>query len=197
MQNNVFIMTKIPYLKVCKKRLAYDIGAINSRRFITNNIEYYRKLLSHQKKYKINYYLTPREKFRTFSFTIFNNIIGQNGNCLGDKIWHLKKINKGPLILFGSDIPDIKISYIKNLFNILKYKDVVIGPTFDGGFWAIGFSNKRNISYPFKDIRWSSSHTLEDLIKNLSNLNIDYKISQKLRDIDILKDYCDYVFRFR
>ena len=197
MQNNVFIMTKIPFLNVCKKRLAYDIGAINSRRFIINNMEYYEKLLSHQKKYKINYYLTPKEIFRTFSFTIFKNIIEQKGECLGDKIWYLKKIIKGPLILFGSDIPDIKMAYIKNLFDILKYKDVVIGPSFDGGFWVIGFSNKKNIPYPFKDVRWSSSHTLEDLIKNLRHLNINYKISQKLRDIDIFEDYCDYVFRFR
>ena len=145
----------------------------------------------------LNFYLQPGKKFRTFSHTIFDNIFNQTGNCLGEKIWYLKKVYRGPFIIFGSDIPEIKISYIKKLFNILKNKDVALGPTYDGGFWAIGFSNKKQLVFPFSDIRWSSKNTLDDLVKNLYSLKISFSFGHKLRDIDILKDYCDYIGRFK
>ncbi len=197
MNQNIFIMTKIPYLENCKKRLSVDIGPISSRRLILNNIEHNRKLFLRLKQYKIYFYLKPGKKFRTYSYTIFGNIFNQTGNCLGEKIWYLKKISCGPFILFGSDIPEIKISYIKKLFHILKRKDVVLGPSYDGGFWAIGFSNKKQLPFPFAGVRWSSNHTLEDLVRNLCSLKISFNFGQKLRDIDILKDYCDYIDRFK
>ena len=196
-RNQIFIITKVPYLGLCKKRLSKDIGAVNSKRLILNNLEYCKKLFMRRKNYKLYYYLTTIERYRTFSFGLYENVILQSGNSLGSKIWHLKKLNKGPFIIFGSDIPNIKISYIDKLFYILKNVDVAIGPSYDGGFWSIGFSNKRNIPYPFKNIRWSSNRTLTDLVKNLRLHNIRYNLGDKLRDIDILKDYCDYKLRFR
>ena len=53
-------------------------------------------------------------------------------------------------------------------FKILKSKDIVIGPTYDRGFWLIGFSNKKSIIYPFKNIRWSTEYTLIDLVTNIT-----------------------------
>tara|TARA_A100001015_G_scaffold312145_1_gene416729 strand:- start:248 stop:823 length:576 start_codon:yes stop_codon:yes gene_type:complete len=190
-------MTKVPYLGVCKKRLSKDIGVVNSKKFIINNIEYCKKLFIHKKNYRLNYYLTTIKTYRTFSFTLNSNAILQNGNSLGAKIWHLNQLSKSPFIIFGSDIPNIKISYIDKLFLILKNVDVAIGPSYDGGFWSIGFSKKRNIPFPFKNIRWSSKSTLVDLVRNLNIHHISYNFGQKLRDIDILKDYCDYKSRFR
>ena len=189
-------MTKVPHLNVCKKRLANDIGIINSKKLILNNIEFCIKQFTSKKNYKLNYYLKGK-RFRTFSFSINRRIVLQNGNCLGAKIWYLKNLNKGPIIIFGSDIPNIRLSYVDGLFNILKIRDIAIGPSFDGGFWAIGFSNKKKILCPFKSVRWSSKYTLIDLIKKINHYRINYKLGHKLRDRDILRDYCDLKMRFR
>ena len=119
-----------------------------------------------------------------------SNCILQKGSNMGEKIWYLVKNKKKSFILIGSDIPGINQNIISKAFYNLKNHDMVIGPTEDGGFWLIGFSNKKNLSYPFKGIRWSSSNTFKDLITNLDNINISYKITTKLRDIDNKDDYC-------
>ena len=75
--------------------------------------------------------------------------------------------------MIGSDIPDIKFQDLAKAFQILKTVDiVVIGPTYDEGFWLIGFSNKKPIIYPFRNIRWSTKHTLTDLIIILKKMEI-------------------------
>ena len=80
---------------------------------------------------------------------------------------------------------------ISNSFKKLKKKDVVIGPTYDGGFWLIGLSNKKKIINPFINVRWSTSFTLSDLITNLKNHKISFEYIEKLRDIDNKADYCE------
>jgi len=106
-------------------------------------------------------------------------------------MWHLVTLNNNPLVIIGTDIPKLNLKVISFAFKQLKTSDVVIGPTYDGGFWLIGFSNKKKIVYPFYNIRWSSKYTLEDLIKNLQNNKIKFKFTKKLRDIDNKADYCE------
>ena len=106
-------------------------------------------------------------------------------------MWNLLKSQNKPFIIVGSDIPDINIFAISNSFKKLSKRDVVIGPTYDGGFWLIGFSNKRKIINPFVNIRWSSKLTLSDLLANLKKSKISYEFTQKLRDIDNKDDYCE------
>ena len=96
-----------------------------------------------------------------------------------------------PLIIIGSDIPQLNLKAISHSFNKLKTYDVVIGPTYDGGFWLIGFANRKKLTNPFNNIRWSSSFTFTDLIQNLKSNQISYDYTQKLRDIDNKDDYCE------
>jgi len=184
-------MSKVPFMGISKKRLTKDIGFIKSKRLINNNLEKIKKIfIQNKKKYFLHWYLTPITKFRSYSFRFYSNCILQKGNNMGEKIWYLVKNKKKSFILIGSDIPGINQDIISQAFYHLKNHDMVIGPTEDGGFWLIGFSNKKNLSYPFKGIRWSSSNTFKDLITNLDNINISYKITTKLRDIDNKDDYC-------
>ena len=193
MKNSVYLMTKNPIHGFIKSRLAKDIGNCNSKRFTLLNIENIKKNLANKKNFDLFLYTTPKKKFRSFSFNFSNNIILQKGFNLGEKIWHLKSIIRGKFILIGSDIPDINLKYLSNAFELLNSTDIVIGPTYDKGFWLIGFSNKKSINYPFKNIRWSTKHVLEDLMKNLKRNSISISFCEKLRDIDIIDDYCDYI----
>ncbi len=191
MKNNLYIMSKVPFMGISKKRLAKDIGFIKSKRLTNNNLEKIKKIFKTSKKqYSLYWYLTPFIKFRSYSFLFFNNCLIQKGENMGKKIWYIVKKQKEPFVLVGSDIPDINLVAISQSFKYLKSHDMVIGPSEDGGFWLIGFSKKKRISYPFKNIKWSSSKTLKDLLRNLDKDNITYKISAKLRDIDNKDDYC-------
>ena len=193
MKNKIFLMTKTPIHGLIKKRLSADIGNCASKRFTLLNIENVKKILNNKKKFQLSFYTTPTKKFRSYSYSYKRRVFLQKGSNLGERIWYLKSLIKEKFILIGSDIPDIKFEDLYHAFEILKTNDIVIGPTFDMGFWLIGFSNKKPIIYPFKDIRWSSNYTLEDLTKNIKKNGNSINFCKKLRDIDIIDDYCDYI----
>ena len=193
-KNNLYIMSKVPFMGISKKRLTKAIGFTKSKRLTNNNLEKIKKIfIKNKKKYFFYWYLTPAIKFRSYSFRFSSNCILQKGSNMVEKIWYLVKNKKKSFILIGSDIPGINQDIISQAFYHLKNHDIVIGPTEDGGFWLIGFSMKKKISYPFNDIRWSTSNTLKDLITNLDKIKISYKITTKLRDIDNKDDYCKNV----
>ena len=137
-------------------------------------------------------YRTARQKFRSYSYNFCKNVFLQRGSNLGKKIWNLKNSVRGNFIVLGSDIPFINFEDLYNAFEILKSKDIVIGPTYDNGFWLIGFSNRKSIMYPFKEIRWSTKHSLYDLVRNIEKNGNSVNYCKKLRDIDIIDDYCEY-----
>jgi len=193
MDNIVFLMTKTPIQGIIKTRLAKSIGNCNVKKFTLLNIENIKKNLINKKNLDFFLYTSPKKKFRSFSFNFYKNTILQKGFNLGEKIWYLKSIVNKNFIVVGSDIPDINIQNLNYAFKLLKKSDMVIGPSFDNGFWLIGFSKRKAINYPFKNIRWGTEHVLNDLDKNTKKYNIKICFCEKLRDIDIIDDYCDYM----
>ena len=192
MINNIFLMTKIPIHGLIKRRLSKDIGNCKSKRLTLLNIENIKKILNNKKTYRFFLYTMPTKKFRSYSYSFCKNVLLQKGSNLGKKIWNLKNLVRGNFIVLGSDIPFINFEDLYNAFEILKSKDIVIGPTYDNGFWLIGFSNKKSIMYPFKEIRWSTKHSLYDLVRNIEKNGNSFNYCKKLRDIDIIDDYCEY-----
>ena len=185
-------MTKTPIHGIIKSRLAKDIGNCNSKRFTLLNIENIKKNVVNKKQFDLFLYVTPQKKFRSFSFNFSSNIFLQKGFDMGEKIWFLKSKIRKKFVLIGSDVPDISLEYLSDAFKLLDSTDIVIGPTFDNGFWLIGFSNKKAMNNPFKNIRWSTKYVTDDLMRNIRKNKNSVSFCQKLRDIDIIDDYCDY-----
>ena len=193
MDNIVFLMTKTPIQGIIKTRLAKSLGNCNVKRFTLQNIENVKKNLINIKNLNFFLYTTPKKEFRSFSFNFFKNTILQKGFNIGEKIWYLRSVVNKSFIVIGSDIPDIKVQNLSYAFKLLKKSDIVIGPSFDSGFWLIGFSKRKAINYPFKDIRWGTKHVLSDLEKNTKKYSLKISFCERLRDIDIIDDYCDYI----
>ena len=195
MKKKVFIMSKAPFQGLIKNRLSKEIGYRKSKRLVTNAIEKVNKIFLRKKKeYSLSWYILPCQKFRTYSFTISEDTIIQPKGNLGKKMWHLLKIQNSPSIIVGSDIPSLNIVAISLAFKKLRTADVLIGPTYDGGFWLIGYSTKKKHPNPFNNIRWSTRNTLSDLVINLKKMKISYDFTCKLRDIDNKADYCENIY---
>jgi hypothetical protein len=64
-------------------------------------------------------------------------------------------------MVIGSDVPAVPVAALNQARATLAVADVVIGPSEDGGFYAIGF---RGACPPgaFTGIEWSTSHTRAD-----------------------------------
>ncbi|MBW1849206.1 MAG: TIGR04283 family arsenosugar biosynthesis glycosyltransferase [Deltaproteobacteria bacterium] len=85
------------------------------------------------------------------------------------------------VVLIGSDIPDITETLFKQAFSILKEKDLVLGPSTDGGYWLIGLNKPADL---FHDIEWSSSRVLEQTLRIARKQHLTYHLLDTLTDID-------------
>ena len=90
-------------------------------------------------------------------------------------------------ILIGCDCPLISQRDFLITLNYLKKKDIVIKPTFDGGFCLI--SARKTHKNLFKNIKWGTSQVFKNLVKNILNINFSYKILSPTIDIDHFADY--------
>jgi rSAM/selenodomain-associated transferase 1 len=92
------------------------------------------------------------------------------------------------VVLIGSDIPDLPLEFIEEAFNSLGEKDAVIGPSFDGGYYLIGFRDKTFSPQVFDGIPWSTEKVFEETMKVLEKERLTVHTLQLLRDIDTIED---------
>jgi hypothetical protein len=102
-------------------------------------------------------------------------------------------------ILIGSDIPDISAELLQQAFNALLTKEVVIGPSRDGGYYLIGMTAKAArdglpgdisplLPLLFDKMRWSTGALFEDTMYQLESAGYETALLRVLRDIDLPAD---------
>jgi hypothetical protein len=89
----------------------------------------------------------------------------------------------GPAIIIGADAPGMRARHIRGAFRALAGADAVFGPSDDGGYWLVGLARRRAAPHLFRDVRWSSRHTLKDSVKSLPASFRSASVN-RLRDID-------------
>jgi len=116
----------------------------------------------------------------------------QNGENLGERMKNgfMEAFATGfkRVVLIGSDIPDLSLEFIEEAFHSLQEKDVVIGPSLDGGYYLIGFKDKTFSPQVFKGIPWSTERVFDETMKVLKKGSLAVHTLQPLRDIDTIDD---------
>ena len=92
---------------------------------------------------------TPREAQPDLQALIGDNAtyIPQTGDDLGERLvsatqWAAEH-RYTKILIVGSDSPTLPISYISEAITLLDTRDIVIGPSVDGGYYLIGFAVER------------------------------------------------------
>ena len=117
-------------------------------------------------------------------------LILQNGKNLGDRmhdafVWAQdQKYSKA--IVLGTDTPSVTLSDIENAFLSLDQKNVVLGPSLDGGYYLIGL--KEACAGVFRDIPWSSAGVLQHTIDRIEKMGMTVDLLDMKRDIDTYED---------
>ena len=95
------------------------------------------------------------------------------------------------ILLIGTDLPSLSYFDLNQAINILNNKEMVIGPSNDGGYCLIGLSKKLLdplYSRPFSGINWGTDQVLQQT-NRLANINkIDYQLLQYKNDLDNIRD---------
>ena len=95
------------------------------------------------------------------------------------------------ILLVGSDSPTLPISYISKAFTLLDSRDIVVGPSTDGGYYLIGFS-ARNIAmivpFVFEEIAWSTADVFQQTVARIRSLKATFGLLPPWYDIDTAED---------
>ena len=198
-------MAKWPRFGSCKTRLSKDIGKRNALRIqnkMLNHTISVSNYLKEQKLAEICIAITGiglNSSKRWCKDLGFNHFYFQGKGCLGEKMkkqiyksrMNLRCHQKRNIIFIGTDLPNLCSLDIVQTISKLESKDVVIGPSNDGGYWLIGFAQRfisKNNYLPFINIKWSSNDVLKRTIDNLNQQKIKLDFLNTKIDIDTLKD---------
>ena len=164
---SLLVFAKSPRVGFSKTRLAKDLGpteALRINRFCHSRMI---RAISHE-RWTPTLCIAPDQDINsTFGGLWPKNIQrkSQGRGNLGERLARaFRDAPPGPVLVIGTDIPDIKASLICHAIKRLKGHDAVIGPADDGGFWLFGASHAfRRRPLSFAPVRWSTRHAMQDL----------------------------------
>jgi rSAM/selenodomain-associated transferase 1 len=115
--------------------------------------------------------------------------IGENlGERMKNAFIEAFSMNFRRVVLIGSDIPRLPLEFIEEAFQSLEKKDAVIGPSFDGGYYLIGFRDRTFLPRAFEKMPWSTSRVFEETMKKLKREGTTVHTLPPRRDIDTIED---------
>jgi len=169
---HLVLFARQPQLGAVKRRLAADIGATAALRFYRATLRDIAWRLGRDRRWQTWLAVTPDRAATNPALwpappgTV---IIGQGGGDLGARMARpFALLPPGPVVIVGSDIPELQPGDIAAAFAALGDHDLVFGPAADGGYWLVG-ARRRPALPPglFAQVRWSSPHALADTLAHL------------------------------
>jgi len=188
-ERHLVVMARRPALGTGKRRLAADIGAVAAQRFYRDTTAALLRRLTPDPRWRSWLAVTPdaaadRDRLPWY---YEGTTIAQGRGDLGARMGRLlRDLPPGPVVIVGSDIPDIAGHHIRSAFRALGRHDWVFGPAEDGGYWLVGARRRPRLTAAFEGVRWSSATTLADSLANLDGQPIAFL--ECLADIDRGRD---------
>ncbi|MEE9438273.1 MAG: TIGR04282 family arsenosugar biosynthesis glycosyltransferase [Saprospiraceae bacterium] len=189
----IIIFIKNPVIGKVKTRIAKDVGDKIA-------LEIYKKLLIH-----IHDTILKTSNIKLF---IYYSDHVNNNDMWNDKRFVKRLQSDGDIgvrmskaldavlqdcdsaILIGSDCAQLSFHHLVEALDNLENNDIVLGPTFDGGYYLIGM----NYHYPklFNGITWSTNTVFSKTEEIIKTLNLSSSHIEKLSDIDYIEDWNKY-----
>lgn len=186
--NHLVIMAKAPEAGRVKTRLARDVGAVEATRVYRTILSATLRRLAPDPRWQTWIAAAPDRAAWAPIWPGSVRLTPQGQGNLGDRMQRMfDQMPAGPVIIIGSDIPDISAADIAAGFAALGHHDAVIGPAPDGGYWLVGQRRRPRILKMFANVRWSGPHAMADTLANLERARVT-QIGEKA-DLDTLKDY--------
>ena len=112
------------------------------------------------------------------------SLFAQRGKDLGDKMRQafVDRFAEGykKVVIIGSDSPSLPVSYINKA--LASEKDLVLGPSTDGGYYLIAMSGK--VSEVFSGVAWGTKHVLDETLKKLKGARTSLELLPIWYDVD-------------
>lgn len=180
---HLVIFSRLPMLGAGKTRLAREVGAVAAARAARQMLACLLRELMPSRQWQSHFIYAPvssGDYARHIAPALLRQ--PQGAGDLGQRLSHLFSHLSAPVVVIGSDCPYIRRRHIAAAFTALRCHDAVLGPASDGGFWLIGLRVPTRAPRALRQVRWSSSHALADMIQALAPARI--ALLEELADID-------------
>jgi len=196
-KNLLIMFVKEPVEGFVKTRLAKTLGdektLVLYKHFVNDLIN---TLKNSKFEFKLCVY--PNNKLINEVFGDYNNFIQEDGD-LGVKMQKAFQsqftLGYEKIILIGSDTPHIPKHYFDETFAMLESKEIVIGPSLDGGYYLIAFNKKSFNTDLFKNITWSTDIVLKQTLEKTTTDKVH--LLNILNDIDTQEDLEDFYTQYK
>jgi rSAM/selenodomain-associated transferase 1 len=187
----ILLFAKYPEAGRCKTRLAATLGDEAALRVYRALLDHTLKTMQAVEARKV-LYVDPPERASSGSqwASGMDLYLPQSQGDLGERLSTAmtERLQAGAerILFLGSDCPQISEESILSSFSILEEKDVVLGPTEDGGYYLLGL--KSSLLFLFQDIPWSTERVLETTLNILKEHGLSYILLATFSDVDTLQD---------
>ncbi|MGJ8590951.1 MAG: TIGR04282 family arsenosugar biosynthesis glycosyltransferase [Aquaticitalea sp.] len=116
----------------------------------------------------------------------------QIGRCFAERFTNAMQsvYDKGydTVISIGNDTPHLKSSQILKAAHQLETQDIVLGPSFDGGFYLMGLKKSIFNADTFLNLPWQTSRLSQSIFRLVAVKKIKLFTLEMLSDIDTISD---------
>jgi len=199
MKTRIIILTKFPEAGKVKTRLSKDIGSEDAT-------DIYKAVLldnwhnANRTEHDLSIEFSPPNSRKKFQELFGNNVIlnPQFGTDIG---WRMANAFAScfqqqfdAAILIGGDVPGISENLLNEALSSLEDNDIVLGPTYDGGYYLIGFRKDSYSAKLFQNIDWSTSKVLEQTLEIIRKTNNKLYLIENRIDLDTLDDVEQFLY---
>lgn len=201
MRRAVILFTRAPVPGQTKTRLMPMIsaqGCARLHRCFLSDIE------KECRRVKADLYIcyTPKDR-QNLLYPVFHpgpyHYMPQKGDGLGGRMYRAIRdvLGKGydSCLLLGTDIPELRAEYVERAFSILEHRDLVLGPTRDGGYYLIGMKVPYEKVFEVKG--YGQGSVLSDTVAGLKEAGLTAGFTEPLWDMDTWEDLAGYRRRMR
>jgi uncharacterized protein len=188
----LIVFVRAPLLGAVKRRLAAGVGAAVAHRFYVDTTRRMLSRVGGDPRWDVVLSVTPdgaalRGRFWPDAYPRMPQGQGDLGRRMANAILRFRN---RPVVLVGSDIPDLSAVQIGRAFQRLGASDFVFGPASDGGYWLVGVREPWRARHLFEAVRWSGPHALDDTLANTGKARV--ALLDPLDDVDDVQDWLNW-----
>ncbi|MFT7299441.1 MAG: rSAM/selenodomain-associated transferase 1 [Sphingobacteriales bacterium] len=194
----LIIFVKNPIKGHVKTRLAKDIGDENALEVYLYLMNHTREVAKSLKVTRNLFYDTTILENDDWSSADFDKYLQYNGD-LGERMAFAFKETFAQgfkkVVIVGSDCPYLDPFIVNKAYEKLEKSDVVIGPTFDGGYYMLGMTGF--IPELFQKVPWSTEEVFETTKGIIESLGKTIALMPLLSDVDHKEDLVGPLEKYR
>lgn len=181
-------MAKVPVAGLVKTRLTRELGVATATRFARHATATLLARMAGYSGWQTILAVAPDPAMAWRQWPRGIACIPQGHGDLGTRMQRVMDRGvAGPVVIIGTDVPDIRVAHVREAFRLLGRYDAVLGPATDGGYWLVGLRRRPHVPRIFAGVRWSGPYALADTLANLRGRTL--ALTAVLSDVDTAGDF--------